>query len=91
MLFRSNPPDFAAEVFEGPREYSFNVGEGIHNIRMDYYNIPGNDRSTFETNPVVFAVEIYDRVSVTTGHSKSWMDNPLVFLQYFFRHHAPER
>jgi hypothetical protein len=71
-----NPPDFAAEVFEGVREYSFNVGEGIHNIKLDYYNIPGNNTSTFETNPVVFSAVITDKVSVTTGHSKSWLDNP---------------
>ena len=71
-----NPPDFAAEVFENVREYSFNVGEGIHNIKMEYYNIPGNNTSTFETNPVVFSAVITDKVSVTTGHSKSWLDNP---------------
>ena len=66
-----DPPDFAAEVFEGQREYTFNASKGIHNIRMDYYNIPGNNSSTFETNPIVFAVEISDKISVSTGHSRS--------------------
>ncbi|MFL0774334.1 MAG: hypothetical protein AB8A39_06190, partial [Prochlorococcus sp.] len=71
-----NPPDFAAEVFEHIREYSFNASKGIHNIRMDYYNIPAHNRSTFETNPIVFAVEITDKISVSTGHSRSWLNNP---------------
>ena len=71
-----NPPDFAAEVYEGVREYKFRASSGIHNIKMDYYNIPGNNRNNFETNPVVFNALITDKVSVTSGRSKPWTENP---------------
>ena len=71
-----NPPDFAAEVYEGVREYKFRASSGIHNIKMEYYNIPGNNRNNFETNPVAFSAIITDKISVTSGHSKPWTENP---------------
>ena len=72
-----NPPKFAAQFANPWREYSFNASKGIHNIRMDYYNIPGDHTRTFWNNQVVFAAEITDKISVETGHSKSWVNNPI--------------
>ena len=72
-----NPPDFAAEVYEGVREYNFNVSKGKHDIRMEYYNIPGNNKSTFWTNPVAFSVIITVKKKVLSGDTHSWRTNPV--------------
>ena len=72
-----NPPDFAAEVFEHIRTYNFNASTGKHDIRMEYYNIPGGDHNTFWTNPVHFSVIITVKKQVLSGETNSWRANPV--------------
>ena len=66
-----------AEVFEGVRSFSFNASKGKRTIELEIYNIPGNDESTFETNPVVFNVVITKKVNVLSGISEPWTRNPV--------------
>jgi len=66
-----------AEVFEGVRSYTFNVSKGKRTIEMEIYNIPGNDQSTFTTNPIVFNAVITTKVQVISGVGKPWTQNPI--------------
>ena len=71
-----NPPDFAAEVYEHIRTYNFNVSKGLHDIKMVYYNIIGNNTTTFWTNPVAFSAIITVKKRVVKG-TESWTNNPV--------------
>lgn len=66
-----------AEVFQGVRSFTFNASKGKRTIEMEIYNIPGNEESTFETNPVVFSVVITKKVNVLSGISEPWTTNPV--------------
>ena len=66
-----------ARVFEGVRTFNFNVTRGKRKVEMELYNIPGNDRSTFDTNPVVFSAIITVPVNQSTGLSRPWTVNPI--------------
>ena len=66
-----------ARVFEGVRTFNFNVSKGKRKVEMEIYNIPGNNRSTFDTNPVVFNAVITVPVDQATGVSKPWAENPI--------------
>jgi hypothetical protein len=72
----ASPVDFAAEVFEGIRTYNFNVSKGIHDVKLAYFNIPGNNQSTFWTNPVSFSAIITVKKRVIKG-TESWTNNPI--------------
>lgn len=66
-----------AKVFDGVRNYTFNATKGKKTIEMELYNIPGNSKSTFSTNPVVFNAVITIKVNTATGVSRSWTENPM--------------
>jgi len=66
-----------AEVFQGVRTFNFNTTKGKRQIEMEIYNIPGNNESTFETNPIVFAASITVPVNKASGTSRSWLENPI--------------
>jgi len=66
-----------AKVFQGMRTSFINVTKGKRTVELQLYNIAGNAQSTFEDNPVVAAVEITKNVTVSTGHSKPWTENPI--------------
>jgi hypothetical protein len=66
-----------AKVFEGVRTFNFNVSRGKRKVEMEIYNIPGNNRSTFDTNPIVFNAIITVPISQPTGLSKPWTTNPV--------------
>ena len=67
-----------AKVFDGVRTFTFEMTKGDKTIDMEIYNIPGNSRSTFKTNPVVFNAVIASKASSgnpTIG--ASWNQNPM--------------
>ena len=66
-----------ARVFEGVRTFNFNVSRGKRKVEMEIYNIPGNNRSTFDTNPIVFNAIITVPISQSTGLSRPWTINPV--------------
>ena len=66
-----------AKVFDGVKSFTFNATKGKRTIEMEVYNIPGNQRSTFATNPVVFNVKITKKVSQATNITKPWTTNPI--------------
>ena len=66
-----------AKVFEGVRTFNFNVSRGKRKVEMEIYNIPGNNRSTFDTNPIVFNAIITVPISQPTGLSRPWTTNPV--------------
>jgi hypothetical protein len=66
-----------AKVFEGQRVTNFNITKGKRTVELELTNIPGNPKSTFETNPVVAAAIITKKVSVGTGITRPWTTNPI--------------
>ena len=66
-----------AKVFEGQRITNFNITKGKRTVELELTNIPGNPKSTFETNPVVGAAIITKKVSVGTGITRPWTTNPI--------------
>jgi len=66
-----------AKVFEGVRTFTFNATKGKKTLELEFRNIPGNNTSTFATNPVVFSVIITKKTDTATGASKSWIQNPM--------------
>ena len=56
---------------------TFNTIKGKRTVSATYTNIPGNQGSTFYTNPVHFSFKITRKVSIGSGSSKSWTDNPI--------------
>jgi len=66
-----------ARVFEGVRYFSFNVTKGKRTVELEFNNIPSDNRSTFESNPVVFNVIITKKVSVASDIGPPWTSNPI--------------
>ena len=66
-----------AKVFQDVRTSFINVTKGKRTVELELSNIPGNARSTFETNPVVTFVEITKNVNVTTKANSPWTTNPV--------------
>tara|TARA_B100000287_G_scaffold201268_1_gene190068 strand:+ start:1995 stop:5714 length:3720 start_codon:yes stop_codon:yes gene_type:complete len=56
---------------------TFNATKGKRTLSATYTNIPGDETSTFYTNPVHFSFVITRKVNVGTGITKSWLDNPI--------------
>jgi len=65
-----------AKVFDGVKTFTFNATKGKRTIELEIYNIPGNENSTFETNPIVFNAVITKKINASTGRGKSWDENP---------------
>jgi hypothetical protein len=65
-----------AKVFQGVRTTFLNVTKGkrIVELELSNINIPN---TSFQENPVVTFVEITKNVTVSTGHSKPWTENPI--------------
>jgi len=66
-----------AKVFEGIRTFTFNATKGKKTLELEFRNIPGNNTSTFATNPVVFTVIITKKINISTGIGKPWTVNPI--------------
>jgi hypothetical protein len=64
-----------------PQTFNINVTKGTYNIVIDseypYTNPETNTSKYFEENPTGFALEITKNVTVSTGHSKPWTENPI--------------
>jgi len=56
---------------------TFNAIKGKRTLSATYTNIPGNQGSTFYTNPVHFSFKITRKINVGSGNSRSWVDNPI--------------
>ena len=65
-----------AKVFEGVITNTFNSDSGKKTIEVEIYNAPGNETSTFDTNPLVASVVISVDVDVSDG-TESWKTNPM--------------
>ena len=66
-----------ARVFQGVKTFDVKLSKGRQDVEIELYNIPGNNTSTFYTNPTVAAVKITTRVEVGTGITKPWTVNPI--------------
>ena len=56
---------------------TFNATKGKRTLSATYTNIPGNETSTFSTNPVHFSFKITKKVSVRGTDANSWKENPI--------------
>jgi hypothetical protein len=66
-----------ARVFQGIRTFSVQLNAGKKEVELELYNIPGDNTSTFRTNPTVAAVKITTGVQIGTGITKPWTVNPI--------------
>ena len=80
-----------AKVFQGVRSFSFNSTRGKHTIELEFSNIPGNNNSTFLTNPVVFNAIITRKTEVKTGKGKPWDINPIGISAILISPPCPKR
>jgi hypothetical protein len=80
-----------AKVFQGVRSFSFNSTRGKHTIELEFSNIPGNNNSTFLTNPVVFNAIITRKTEVKTGKGKPWAINPIGISAILISPPCPKR
>jgi len=65
-----------AKVNEGQRITNFNATKGKRTVEFELSNI-SIPNTSFQTNPVLVAVEITKNVTVNTGRSKPWTENPI--------------
>ena len=80
-----------AKVFQGVRSFSFNASRGKHTLELEFSNIPGNNNSTFSTNPVVFNAIITRKTEVNTGKGKPWAINPVGISAILIAPPCPKR
>ena len=63
-------------VFDGEREFKFNVSAGKRNLEIELYNLRFAN-TTFNENPTYASVLITRKISVGTGVTKPWTVNPI--------------